>query len=247
MAIPTKASARQGRNRHEQHFKALAAFANAGDEPEDWEKFRSQNPQFFPAGLTAWIYKAAKDLATEGVVGGEQFPGEVKKLAFATPLLVYRDFLRAVWTRNDPDGVALTFLLGFEGEAVEKRAAAERGLMVIRPTIPGESTNPEQQTIGGLPRGRPVVNGVTGEITWEFGCALQQAVYELMQQRWRAMVCPQCGKYFVAAKTAQKHCSPRCYHEFKNKRSLDYWHREGSAKRDQRLKKAKFKPRRRAR
>lgn len=87
--------------------------------------------------------------------------------------------------------------------------------------------SPEQET-DGLPQGRPVINGVTGEIHWDFGCTIQQAVYELMHERWRAKICPMCGKFFVAMKTAHKFCSPRCSGEEKRKRALKYWNDTGS-------------------
>ena len=57
-----------------------------------------------------------------------------------------------------------------------------------------------------------------------------------MQSRWRAKICPECGKYFVATKTAQSYCSARCYEEMKRKRALDYWRETGSVNRDERLK-----------
>ena len=75
---------------------------------------------------------------------------------------------------------------------------------------------------------------------------LQQAVYELMQCRWRAKVCPICGKYFIAAKTATQYCSTKCTTEAKNRRSLNWWTRKGSAKRDTRRSHGKGARRRRS-
>ena len=82
-------------------------------------------------------------------------------------------------------------------------------------------------TLGGLPVGSPVVNGDTGIISWEFGCQFQRTVYDLMQDRWRAMVCPVCGKYFVAHKTAQKYCSSKCWGKRKSEQALAYYNRKG--------------------
>ena len=105
---------------------------------------------------------------------------------------------------------------------------------------------PKQHTIGlftwidkqtetscGLPIGTPVVDGNTGTINWEFGCQFQSAIYYLMQERWRAKVCPQCRKYFVADKAAQKYCSTKCCGERKQKVSLDYYNRIGKDRRQE--------------
>ena len=61
----------------------------------------------------------------------------------------------------------------------------------------------------------------------EIGCEIQTAVYELMHERWRAKVCPMCGKYFVAMKSAQKLCSAACNGDSKRVRSLTYWNETG--------------------
>jgi hypothetical protein len=61
--------------------------------------------------------------------------------------------------------------------------------------IPNQSLNPGMQETEGLPRGWPVVDGINGIIRWEFGSQLQRGVYDLMGDRWRAMVCAACSKY----------------------------------------------------
>jgi hypothetical protein len=218
-------------------FEALAAYANMGDSPEDWKRFRLMYPDFFPSpsssfkwpgfrDLTEWMYTFAedwwKDLA--------DLPPERRPLP---PLLWYRNRLRAVWSRNDQHGYGLAILLGFEREA--KNIAKEHpgeiyyDLLVSPVLVPGQPLDPSKQNAdGGLPQGRPLINGVTGEIRWEFGCALQQGVYDLMQNRWRAKVCPNCGRFFIAAKTAQKVCSVRCSDDVKRERALAYWNETGS-------------------
>ncbi|HTC95711.1 MAG TPA: hypothetical protein VK699_19875 [Terriglobales bacterium] len=236
-----KVSNRKARQERELQLNSLEAFANLGEETGDWKRFQLKFPHFFPQGLSNWFYEMADDWA--------KIRAEVpESLEPSKPsLLWYRDRLRAVWTNNDPNGINLSILLGFEEEARE----AARTQFPADPSIPapvilpllirGKSLAQSQETIGGLPRGKPRVNGLTGAIEWEFGCELQQAVYELMPNRWRARVCPECGKYFIADKTAQTYCSLQCYGEMKRKRSLDYWRREGNKKREQRLK-GKIRP-----
>lgn len=225
---------RQTKQERDVQLEALEAFANLGDRPQDWEVFRLMWPQMFPEGLD-WIYLAGQ----EWYINDPDVRARTR-----TPLLWYRDCLRAFWARNDAHGINLKILLGFEMQAQRDATKlpdvqAEMGDVVRPYIVPGQPFKLEQQTIGGLPSGRPVVDGIRGSIDWEFACELQRAVYELMQQRWRAMVCPECGKFFLARRTRQTYCSKNCSHHAKNKRSLDWWKRAGSHKRDLRLRQAK--------
>jgi len=116
----------------------------------------------------------------------------------------YQDLLRSVWAMNDPDGHSLAILFRVE--------------------------EPEQ--VLDLPKGKPFVEGITGQIRWKFSTKFQQSLYELMQVRWRAKICRECGKYFIAKNTAQTFCSEKCAHAAQLKRSMEYWNREGKAKRE---------------
>jgi hypothetical protein len=224
-------------------LNALESFANLGEIREDWKRFHLKWPDFFPKQLTEWFYKFAEYWAAEF----RDYP-EVKQF-LKPPLLFYRDGLRRVWIGKDQKGVFLKLLLGFEQDVKNEIELGRSGLylpsrfytpedkrnMKLGSFIPGQPADESKQTtVAGLPSGKPLVNGVTGEITWEFGCTLQQSVYELMQQRWRAMVCPECGKFFLADKTRQVYCSSACFGEMKRKRALDYWNRKGSDARDKR-------------
>lgn len=254
VTIPVKISKRKAREERLLQFDALAAFANLSDNSEDWRKFRLQYPEFFPLidsgfgqpgfrNLTDWLYTFAEEWA--------QFPVETRAKTIPS-LLWYRDRLRAFWTRNDPNGINLSFLLGFMSEdEVSRRASAsdfgEPERLVFHPmAVPGQSLNPLQHdSIGGLPRGRFEVDGIALEIKWVFACQLQRAVYDLMQDHWRAMVCPNCGKYFVADKTAQKFCSIKCYGEKKQEKSLKYYYQKGrKARQEMKSRKARSQKRR---
>jgi hypothetical protein len=221
-------------------FEALAAYANMGDTPDDWQRFRLMCPDFFPPVTSGFRWPGFKDLSTWMYSFAQEWHGEwLKEIdhpvarKLLPPLLWYRNRLRSVWARSDQHGYNLAILLGFEQEA--KRIAAEHpGEVAYDPLarpllIPGQK--PLKEESEGLPQGRPVINGVTGQIHWEFGCALQRAVYELMQERWRAKICPVCGRYFVAMKTAQKHCSVRCADEAKRERALSWWNKTGRERR----------------
>jgi hypothetical protein len=240
---------RQARKERELNFSALADFANLAETPAAWQRFRLKYPNFFPQSpsgssepgfrnLSDWLYTAAEEWH-------EMEP--TVKTRVLTPLIWYRNRLRSVWSRNDAEGINLMFLLGFEKQAQEKGKASRSGGLiegVVKPYfVPGQTDPLEQGTLGGLPQaekqemlgmlpGIPEVDGLRSEIRWKFHSEFQQAVYELMKHRWRAMVCRICGKFFVADKSAQKHCSPECYGEAKRIDSLERWHAKGAAERE---------------
>jgi len=208
-------------------FEALAAYANIGDTPAEWKRFRLMYADFFPQELGQWMYEGAEEW--------HSLPEAVRR--YLPPLLWYRNRLRSVWASTDQHGYSLAILLGFEREA-EKIAADHRGeigyegLLSRALSVPGRTlADLSDGRVKGLPQGNAVINGVTGQIQWEFGCTLQQAIYELMQERWRTKICPQCGKFFVAMKTAQKLCSVRCSDETKRGRALTWWNDKGIERR----------------
>jgi hypothetical protein len=242
-------------------FEALAAYANMGDTPTDWRRFRLMYPDFFPAissefkfkpgphnyqNLTEWMY----GFAEEWWEYGKDLPPDRRPVV---ALLWYRNRLRDVWARNDQHGYSLAVLLGFEREAenIAKEHPGETPLeLVIHPLlIPGQPLIKSlEQESHGLPQGKsvvtpgkPLIDGISGAIRWEFGCDMQQAVYELMQDRWRAKVCPKCGRFFIALKTAQTFCSVPCSEDSRRERALTWWNETGSKRRSQAKTKMKRK------
>jgi hypothetical protein len=206
-------------------FEALAAYCNMKDTPEDYGRFRLLYPDFFPQELSAWMYQLAEEWHKVHVHLGSTLP----------PMLWYRNRLRHVWARTDQHGYNLATLLGFdqEAEAIAEAHCGEIGFEPVTRTalIPGRPLKDALASQArGFPQGKAIVDGVTGQIRWEFGCRLQQAIYELMQERWRAKICT-CGKYFVAMKTAQKLCSARCSNDAKRERARTWWNEEGNERR----------------
>jgi len=241
--IPVKVSNRKAREVRLHRFDGLAAFANMGDSPEDWAKFRRMWPEFFPAYLTGWIFRTATQwwrFANPGPTPPDdweelrqKWPGLFKSEiqdwewnaravsetlgVMRPPLLFYRDLLRQVWSRDDPSGNCLRFLLGFESQAVYGGVGINLFKSETTPEAPpdwngsafqGQFLGQQKSAWSDLPSGFPVVNGIAGAITWEFGCQFQRAIYDLMQERWRAMGCPKCCRYFIADKTAQNIVQP---------------------------------------
>jgi len=98
-----KVSNRQAAQERDLQLEALAAFANMGDEPEEWRKFGLKFPRFFPDKS---LYESASRWLAQTL---EPF------LPYTTTrLLLYRDHLRRVWAGNDQKGESLTILYGFE-------------------------------------------------------------------------------------------------------------------------------------
>jgi hypothetical protein len=233
--LSVRTSRRQAEEDSCQQFEALAEFANMGDRPLDWRKFRLKYPNFFPtqehkitdprrSNLTEWLYSYAE----EWFKHSRQFEGTLP------PLLWYRELLRTVWSGSDPTGAALYVLYGDEEKGRLFGLPVSAGVM--RPFLsPGQFLDPEHHS-SGLPPAETLINGATGEITWKFGCTLQQSVSDLMKFRWRAKLCPICGRHFVADKPAQSFCSTECSGESKRKRALDEWNRSGKTRREMRKK-----------
>lgn len=199
--------------------------------PDDWQEFHSKWPEILPERIEEWAVS---------VRSLRQFFDNANALP---PLLFYRNLLRRVWTNDDADGNCLRFLLGFEMEAL---GGGLFGMTLWKSDLPPKpparpgwnikwlGADDDEPWISDFPRGRPVIDGSTGAITWSFGCTFQNTLYDLMQDRWRAMICPQCHKYFIADKTAQKFCSTKCTGENKREKQIAYYHRKGKFIRPQR-------------
>ena len=249
LTVPIRDAIRQASQQRREQFEALAAYANLGDAPESWRRFRLAWPDFFRVSasgidrsrfenLTEWLYASAEDRARFYAENAASLPPDAKTRTIP-PLLWYRDLLRAVWTRNDKLGAALCALLGFEDQA--RRAGVNKVVptAVMRPLLMPDQSIADEHSTNGLPPGQPVVDGIACTIRWDFGCQFQRAVYELMQNPWLAKVCPQCGKFFIAGKTAQKFCSSQCCGKKKASASLDFYYRKGRSLREGRRKSLK--------
>ena len=225
---------RQAREKWMQDFEALAAYANLGDTPDSWQKFRLGWPNFFSASTSERVlpnsinlaeshYASAQDWDRFCSENAAKLPADYRSQNIP-PLLYYRDLLRAVWTQNDPRGAALCALLGFEDQASQSGVG---DVLPVKVRNTGPSSLVTDPIANILPPGKPVVDPSTYTIRWEFGCQFQRALYTLMESLWLAKACPQCGKYFIAGKPAQKFCSSPCFGAKKNSASLDYYHRHG--------------------
>jgi hypothetical protein len=232
--VPTARAIRQARENWMQDFEALAAYANLGDTPDSWQKFRLGWPNFFSNSTSEAVQSSSNNLAEslyDSALDWDRFcsensaklPADIRS-HYVPLLLWYRDLLRAVWKRSDPRGAALCALLGFHEQA--RRSGLDE-IVPANVRLSGPSSLQPDPIANILPPGRPIVDPSIYAIRWQFGCQFQRALYSLMESFWLAMICPQCGKYFIAGKTAQKFCSTSCSGAKKASASLDFYYRRG--------------------
>jgi len=190
-------------------WKTLEMFANLKESREVWHSFLEKHLKFFS---NREGFPPSDEIANDAQVS-ESSESEVENF------LLYQKLLRSVWASNDPEGRGLSFLFRIE-QAANSQESEWDGFVFHFVSRPKRA----------LPKGKPVVDGVTGKIQWEFSTEFQQSLYELMQVRWRAKVCRACGKYFIAKKTAQTLCSERCARTAQLKRSREYRDKEAKSR-----------------
>jgi hypothetical protein len=82
-----------------------------------------------------------------------------------------------------------------------------------------------------------VADWARGEFSYEPGNDFQRAVYALFRQSWRARICRECQRLFVAKKHPQMFCGFECTANARRKRDLAFWKSKGSALRQKRSRK----------
>ena len=181
-------------------FAGLETFANAGDSPQDYQTLAAQRPTFWPrnpSSGTAWP------------------PNEHDKF------LDYRDALRRLW----------------QGDAGEQGLAEEQQLLGDLAYLLGLMTRDELRTTFFADRQaveeswseRSVILPVWGspDVRYVARGDFESALWLLSRESWRAKVCRQCRRYFVAKKPAQSYCSKVCYAKAKRSQQLEWWNRAG--------------------
>ena len=76
----------------------------------------------------------------------------------------------------------------------------------------------------------------SGEFVYAPQNDFQATLFSLFRESWRAKICSQCERYFIAGKPAQMYCSLGCTKEIKRRRNLEWWHNEGDRQRQKELK-----------
>jgi len=200
-------------------FGALEFFANIGDNIEDLHSYRRQHPGFEPIEIRR---------------GQRQLPHAGSSEALHPLILGLRDILRLVW-RHDADDHPwfLDILLGLDCGIYRE------GLRQYEadPKFPGLFSEEALRCLHPY-REQIIYSEIhsrwrTGDFEFSSASLFHKAVYQLFRESWRARICPQCARYFIAGKPPQLYCSTPCYGNAKRKRDLKWWRTEGAAKRRQ--------------
>lgn len=168
-----------------------------------------------PNAWTRFIRQWPQFLPDVAFVGAANWNFEGSSPKSRPPIYWFRNAVRSVWSGADANGALLNCLLGIDSDFSLLRDwddSIRGGATILSPA-------------------RPRAHWQSGEITLAFNIDFQRALFALMKDHWRAKVCPECSRYFIANKTAQAYCSSECYGESKRKRALSWWRRAGSANR----------------
>jgi hypothetical protein len=225
--VRIRRSKRRAGNDPELLFYWLEQFVNLGDDRDAFQAFDEECPSFLPVTF----YDATAEEARDHPVAWQP--------EFHQLFRVFREMLREVWERGGKQELAT--LLGVDTRSIE---------IINRQTEPG----PLHQILGGFQSSLHLAAASipkhffavptkvspdwrTGTFRYEPDTDFRRAVYDLFRQSWRAKVCPQCNKYFIADKPPQRYCSPKCYGAAKRGRDLEFWRNIGSDLRKKRKKK----------
>jgi hypothetical protein len=196
-------------------FGGLEAFVNTGDSQQQYQSLSKQWPTFWAEDQspTAWL------------------PGEHSKF------LDYRDKLRRLWRGSLDEQEQLSvvaYLLGLiSSEEANSlfftgpEALAE--LWFQRPNKPLANS--------AVSTSHSIVLPVWGSIGVRFFARgdFEAALWVLFRESWRARICGQCKRFFIAEKAAGKYCSSECYGAAKRGHRLDWWNKAGKIKRAQKV------------
>lgn len=210
-----------GRNRR--LLIVVSEFANMGDSPECWRAFCKRWPTLFPQALytesEAEIQLNVKR-AAHPVTGN--WPPEVFELdrnrATGIDVRLFRPTADRKWVDyKDPEILRLRNLLrdAWRGGPTANQSIEE--LLSFSSQLRSVSCDWRRASIVFSPLNE-----------------MQAACYALLLNANRARFCanPDCpAPYFVAKRATQRYCSPDCLKPFQKQWKLDWWNRQGKARR----------------
>ena len=208
-----------------QRFAGLEAVVNTGDSLESYEALADTWPTFFPHDPNFKWWPEAHQL-----------------------FLDYRDKLRKVWMRKaEAEAIDMfPYLLGlisptkFAGEGDE-------GILLFRdPQVREFHRRETKATLDAwniLRKSHPQENWIVPSVIvplWgQANCRyfpkgdFEAALWTLFSESWRAKICGQCQRYFIAEKPAQTYCSASCFRDAKRSQKLAWWAKSGRNRRTQ--------------
>jgi hypothetical protein len=126
-------------------------------------------------------------------------------------ILNYPTWLDGLWEGPQPDPI-LSILLGVE-----------------QPPKPDECESHEDAygwDIAWIPA-HSYLDWSDGAFCYVGSCDFQRALYLLFRESWRARVCNQCKRKFIARRAAQKYCSTDCSEGVQQELKLKWWAQNG--------------------
>src|SRR6266849_335543 len=194
-------------------FAGLQALVNVDDSMPGYEALSQQWPTFWPEGHqeSDWLR--------------QQHP----------KFIDYRDKLRRLWSGklDETQLGVIAYLLGLiTSEEVDSLFfTGPEGLAELwfhRADKPSSS--------GAVSSSHSLILPVWGSIEVRFIARgdFEAALWALFRESWRARVCGQCERYFIAEKGAQKYCRTGCYGDAKRGQRMAWWNETGKIKRAQR-------------
>jgi hypothetical protein len=154
--------------------------------------------------------------------------------------LDYRNKLRNLWGGDDPEAQAsgvLAYLLGIVGPT--EFAGGEYVLDVDTQWFAREAIATLEAQKAVLPyevwSSHSIVFPVLGQANFHYlpRGDFESALWALSCEGWRARMCGQCNRYFIADKPAQTYCGTGCYGDAKRGQKLEWWNRMGKIRRAQ--------------
>jgi hypothetical protein len=150
--------------------------------------------------------------------------------------LAFRDMLRDLWITGSNEILAI--LLGTHRTA--RKILSERGDPSVLARVLSRHGRPLPEVglaeavqslpadyFAHLPEVQP--DWRTGGFLYNPITDFQRAVSMLHHESWRAKICANCSRYFVADKSAQTYCSAGCSDVVKRTRALEWWRAHGEA------------------
>ena len=226
MTIQTRVSNRRAGEDSPLLLNRLEAFVNLADDFEAFDAFFREYPGFLPVNFYS---QGPAHNKQPNPVGWEPALFELFR--------VFRNLLRRVWKNGDKSELAI--LLGIDEGTIEIMNRQKKPPTLDRVLLGPKSAIEKAMEI--IPRNylaapnKVVPDWSTGAFCYEANTDFLGAIYELFRQSWRAAICPQCRKYFIADKPPQRYCSSKCYGAAKRTRDLQFWRNVGSNRRKKRI------------
>jgi len=204
----------------ERLFQGLENFANLGSSFEEYRGFTEQWPTFWPVEV--------RDNKTN------QPLGFLLDRSYHSLVKATRDYLRRVW-RSEEEALRQqvpSILLGLKQKPASASPEQPDSLLDLpfQVSLVNLMNRPNSDVVSP----DISVDWIRGEFSYSPLNDFQRAVYLLFRENWRARICSQCSRLFIAGKPAQLYCSVPCSVAARRHRDLGWWKTKGAVNRQSR-------------